>query len=167
MTQEQQVLFEAFALPLRGLPVSHAWQGHGSAIFLEFGAVAPSTWVRQDGSHGNPIGEMGLMIQWSWRIEGKRSILCGSWADGRRWLRALACLTKTSVASVALFGRLPEIDLTLSSGVHVVSFMTAHGDPEWTLFDRRGGGSRSLHARRGRLCVEVDKNQATPGVVPR
>lgn len=106
------------------------------------------------------------MIQWSWRIEGRRSILCGSWADERRWLLALACLTKTSVASVALFGRLPEIDLTLCSGMHVVSFMTVQGDPEWTLFDRRGGGSRSLYVRRGRLCVEVDRDQATHGVVP-
>ena len=95
------------------------------------------------------------MIQWSWRIEGKRSILCGSWTDEHRWPRALACLTKATVARVMLFGRLPEIDLALSNGAHVVSLMTAQGDPAWALFDRRGDGKRSLHVQRGHLCVEV------------
>lgn len=158
MTQAQQALFEAFVSPLVGLPVAHAWQGHGSAIFLEFGALTPGTRVRRDGSLANPTGEMGLMIQWDWRIEGRRSILCGSSTDEARWPRALACLTKATVAGATLFGRLPEIDLALSSGVHVVSLATARGDPEWTLFDRRGGGCRWIRVRCGVLRVEAARD---------
>jgi hypothetical protein len=33
------------------------------------------------------------------------------------------------VAGASLFGRLPEIDIALSSGLHVVSLMTTQGDP--------------------------------------
>ena len=95
------------------------------------------------------------MIEWDWRIEGKRLILCGSSTDERHWPRALGCLIGTVVVGGALFGRLLEIDLALSSGVHVVSLMTASGDPAWTLFDRRGSGAHWMHVRHGRLCVHT------------
>jgi hypothetical protein len=151
VTQPQQTPFDAFAAPLVGLPVSHVWRGHGSAIFLEFGALKPTT--RRDGSPSHRTGEMGLMIEWSWRIEGKRSILCGSWTDERRWPTALACLTRTTVTKVTLFGRLPELDLAFASGLHLVSLMTGRGDPAWALFDRRAG-CRWAHVRHGLLRIE-------------
>ena len=153
MDQTQQAMLAAFAAPLIGLPVAHAWQGHGSAIFLEFGALAPPR-LRRDGTPCNPRGEMTLMIEWSWRIEGRRSILCGASSDEARWPRALACLTKGRVADVATFGRLPELDLTLDTGLHVVSMMTAAGNPVWTLLDQRGARSRWLCVRKGRLRIE-------------
>ena len=152
MTQAQQAFLEEFAAPLIGLPVAHAWRGYGSAIFLEFGALTPST--RMDGSPGIPEGEMSLMIEWSWRIEGRRSILWGSWSDEAHWPRALACLTKARVSGVTTFGRLPEIDPALSTGMHVVSLMTASGGPQWTLFDKRGERCRWLRVRLGVLRVE-------------
>jgi hypothetical protein len=155
MNQAERALFESFAAPLVGLPVAHVWQGYGSAIFLEFGGLKPTT--RLDGSSGNPDGEMGLMIERSWRIEGRRSILCGSCSDEVRWPRALACLTKASVVGATLFGRLPEIDVALSSGVHVVSLMTANGQPRWVLFDRRDGPCRWLCVEHGRLRLDSSR----------
>jgi hypothetical protein len=157
MAQAQQTLFEAFVSPLIGLPVAHAWQGYGSAIFLEFGVLTASTRLRRDGSPGNPEGEMGLMIVGSWRIEGRRSILCGSCSDEERWPRAFACLTKASVAGATTFGRLPEIGLELSSGLHVVSLMTAQRQPSWTLFDNHGERSRWLTVEHGRLRVDASR----------
>ncbi len=152
MTQAQQTLFKEFVSPLIGLPVAHAWRGYGSAIFLEFGVLTPR--VRLDGSPGEPQGEMGLMIERSWRIEGRRSILCGSWSNEARWPRALACLTKAKVVGATTFGRLPEIDLALSTEVHVVSLMTAAGNPTWVLFDKREERCRWLCSRCGLLRVE-------------
>ncbi len=154
MSEAQRALLEEFAAPLIGLPVAHAWRGYGSAIFLEFGALTPTT--RMNGSPGIPQGEMSLMIEWSWRIEGRRSILCGSWSDEARWPRALACLTKGKVVAVTTFGRLPEIELGLSTGMHIVSLMTANGGPLWTLFDRRGERDRWLCVRRGLLRVKYE-----------
>ncbi len=128
-----RAVLAAFTAPLVGLPVSHVWQGHGSALFREFGELRPR--VRRDGSPGNPDGEMGLMLEWSWRIEGRRSILCGSWSPDRAWPRALGLLRGAEVVGARLFGRLPEIEVELSNGARVLSFMTAGGDPQWTLFD--------------------------------
>ena len=155
MTTTEQALFDEFAGPLIGLPVSHVWRGYGSALMLEFGALT-SRHIKRDGSLGNPSGEMGLMIEWSWRIEGKRSILCGSWTDEQRWKKTFDRLTRTTVAAATLFGRLPEIDLTLSNRIHVVSLMTAQGDPAWTLFERRSGRVRWIHVKHGKLQIEAD-----------
>jgi hypothetical protein len=151
-------MFAAFASPLIGQPVSHLWRGHGSALFLEFGNLHPTP--RRDGSNGNQRGEMSLMIEWSWRIEGRRSILCGTWSDERKWPRAFRLLQDATVAAANLFGRLPEIELHLTNDARVLSFMTAEGDPRWTLFDRRGSETRWLRVRCGILCNE---SAADPG----
>lgn len=153
MTKEQKVLFEAFASSLIGLPIAHIWRGYGSAIFLEFGALTPSTRVRRDGSLRNPRGEMGLGLDCGWRIEGKRSILCGSSTDEPRLERVLAYLTKATITEATLFGRLPEIDLTLSSGIHVISLTTHQSDPGWTLYDHLGDEIRWMHVQHGYLCI--------------
>ena len=146
--------FISFASPLLGLPVSHVWRGIGSAIFLEFGELRPGR-IRRDGSPGNPSGEWTLGIEWSWRIEGKRRIWCGSWSDEERWPRAFACLKGANVRTVSIYGRLPEISLDLSNGLHLLSMMTSEGDPEWGLTRRLGGDSISLDVRAGRLHMET------------
>ena len=151
--------FAAFRAPLIGLPVSHLWRGYGSALFLEFGQLRPSTTVRRDGSLCNPTGEMSLMIEWSWRIEGRRSILCGSWSDEHKWPRSFNLVRNARVAEAVLFGRLPEIEICLTNDVRVLSFMTAEGDPVWTLFDRRGDETRWLCVRRGTLRNETDERR--------
>lgn len=84
------------------------------------------------------------MIQWSWRIEGKRRIWCGSWSDEDRWARVFKKLLHTKAVAVSLFGRLPEIDPCLSKGLHVVSMMTAEGDPQWALLDRHANLTKSI-----------------------
>lgn len=142
--------FQDFTAPLIGLPVSHVWQGHGSALFLEFGRLSQIR--RRDGRPAESAGEMGLMLEWSWRIEGKRSILCGSDSDEPHIRRALSCIRDHAVAAVTLTSRLPEIDIGFSSGAHLVSFMTADGQPQWTLFDRRTGNDRWMFVRAGRLA---------------
>jgi len=141
--------FEEFSNSLIGLPVSRVWQGYGSAIFLEFGKLEQRR--RRDGSPGNPRGEWTLSIAWSWRIEGKRRIWCGSWSDGVRWPRAFARLQDQMVATVSLFGRLPEIDLKLGNGLHLLSMNTVEGDPDWFLSKRQDRESISVEVRAGRL----------------
>jgi len=144
--------FETFIAPLIGLPVSRVWQGYGSAIFLEFGTLH-STRTR-DGQPGSPRGDWTLFVEWSWRIEGKRRIWCGSWSDGERWPRAFARLQGQTVTSLRLLGRLPEINLGLSNGLHLLSLMTIESDPGWALIARRDGASLSLRIRAGRLYLD-------------
>jgi hypothetical protein len=127
---------EHFRVAAHGLLVSHVWRGHGSALFIELGRLTPTT--RRDGSPGNAEGQVSLMVEWSWRIEEERSIVCGSWSDEALWEPSFARLLGQRVDDIRTFGRLPEIQLSLSGGFYVASFMTAEGDPEWTLFDKRG-----------------------------
>jgi hypothetical protein len=151
--------FGSFSAALIGLPVSRIWQGYGSAIFLEFGNVQPRR--RRDGSPGNPRGEWTLMIEWSWRIEGKRRIWCGSWSDGERWPRAFARLQGQPVTSIELVGRLPEVYLGFANGVHLASMMTAEGDPAWSLSRRQDHASVSIGVRAGRLILDNEHADST------
>ena len=150
-------IFADFCAPLIGLPVSHVWRGYGSAIFLEFGKLRPTT--RLDGKIGDPNGEWGLMIEWSWRIEGPRAILCGSWSEAPLLAKTFTKLRRAKVANVAPFGRLHEIEVTLSNGLRVISFSTVEGQPQWALFHRDAGSW--LTVRRGALRVERAK-RASP-----
>jgi len=134
MIAEQQV-FDGYRDKLRGLPVSHVWRGHGSALFLEFGQLSPGKALAH-GKVGNPQGQFGIMIEWSWRIENGSKILCGSWSDDELWEPSFKRLLGEQVVDAGCFGRLPEITVELTSGLHIVSFMTAEGEPEWTIFDR-------------------------------
>jgi hypothetical protein len=91
------------------------------------------------------------MIEWSWRIEGKHRIWCGSWSEEVRWPRALSRLEGATVASISLYGRLPELELTLSNGLHLLSMMTAEDDPSWALTRNDADVSSSAYVRAGRL----------------
>ncbi len=157
MSNQRTPSFDRFCASLIGMPVSRVWQGYGSAIFLEFGKLQPR--IRLDGSTGNPRGQWTLMIEWSWRIEGKRLIWCGSWSDGERWPRAFSRLMAATVTSVKLLGRLPEIQIDLSNGLHVLSVMTAEGDPSWALMDRQNNSSRRV--RSGRLVSDAGVSDRT------
>jgi hypothetical protein len=143
-----------FLAPLCGLRVSHIWRGYGSAIFLECGILTPSTLQRRDGSFRNPTGEFTLAIEWSWRIEGKRRIWCGSWDDEARWPRFLSFLQSCSVVSASLVGRIPEIDVSFSNGLHLVSCNTSAGDPQWGIIEHLDGESRAVGVIAGRLFQE-------------
>jgi hypothetical protein len=146
--------FDLFAGPLIGLPISRIWQGYGSAIFIEFGKLH-STRTR-DGRAGSPRGEWTLFVEWSWRIEGKRRIWCGSWSDGERWPRAFTRLQGQKVTSIGLVGRLPEVDLGLANGLHLMTMMTAEGDPAWSLSKRQDYASVSIGVRAGRLILDKE-----------
>ena len=65
-------------------------------------------------------------------------------------------LKNARVAAVTLTGRLPEIGIALNNGLHVVSFMTAEGDPEWGLLRRDGEGTTSVGVAAGRVVLTAD-----------
>ena len=100
---------------------------------------------------------MSLMIEWSWRIERPRSILCGSFSEETKWPGAFAKLVGSTVEGVSIFGRLPEVSLAFSNGLHLSSFMTAEGQPQWTLFDRREPKTSWLAVERGVLSYGTEE----------
>jgi hypothetical protein len=94
------------------------------------------------------------MIEGSWRIESERAIVCGSWSEEALWQPAFDLLAGRTVTELATFGRLREMLVSLSNDLHVASFATTDGDPQWTLFDRRGVSPFSVCCRYG--VVHVD-----------
>lgn len=143
---------EHFRGAARGLTVTHVWRGHGSTLCIELGPLSPTNC--HDGSSGEPKGAIGLMIEWSWRIEDGRSIACGSWSDEVLWPPTFGRLIGRKVEDLSMFGGLPEVMLSLAGDLRVSSFMTAEGDPAWVLFDRRGYQSISVYCRAGTVGIE-------------
>lgn len=98
------------------------------------------------------------MIEWSWRIEDETSILCGSWSGDEGWQDVFLSLIGRRVEGISVFGRLPELSISLSGKRYVASFMTAEGQPAWTIFKRSREGSEAevLSVENG-IIVEGDE----------
>ncbi len=125
--------FDLLVGSLLNLPITRAWRGYGSALFLELGELRPADPPRRDGTP-RMKGEGTIMIQWSWRVERARSIEVGSWSTDARIDSGIARLGGLQVVALAVDGRLPELIVGLSDGCWLRSFMTAEGQPEWTVF---------------------------------
>jgi hypothetical protein len=133
-----------------GYPVASAWRGHGSALFLELGRIPTPRTATATARH--PRGEASIMIEWSWRVERRGSIAFGSFSSDARIDTGIASLAGPSVLGVAVVGRLPELSVALSDGRHLQSFMTAAGQPAWTVFLPDGSW---VHVERGRLVHDT------------
>jgi hypothetical protein len=123
-----RAVFATLAAPAVGLEVAHTWQGYGSAVFLELGRL------RRVRGQTNPWGEFSVMVEWSWRVESARRVQFGSWSRDRRIASGVASLAGRTVTELGVEGRLPELVVGLSGGRWLRSFMTAEGQPHWTLF---------------------------------
>ncbi len=134
--------FRSFETALIGKPVTHVWRGYGSALFLEFGALTECM-VGKKHPRKSLHGEYSIMIEWSWRIEDASSILCGSWSDEVLWQPTFERLLDRPVVGLSVWGRLPELVIDLADGLSVISFMTADGQPSWTIFERSLSGETS------------------------
>jgi hypothetical protein len=145
-----QSSFDRIAADMVGMKVSQLWRGYGSAIFVELGNLSPGP-LRRDGSAGKPIGELTLGIEWSWRMEDATSIICGSWSEDALWEPVFDLVRNSHVVSLGLFGRLPEVVLSLTEDRHLVSFATTEGQPQWHLADRRSNPPIWLEVRDGEL----------------
>lgn len=126
--------FHALTRPLVGVPVSHTWRGAGSAIGLELGALTTFTrTMRKLGEVEFMHGEVSLMLCWSWRVESPGAIQFGSWSEDPRITRGVASLEGHTILDIQLEGRLPELVLTLDRKRWLHTFMTAEGQPEWSV----------------------------------
>jgi hypothetical protein len=133
------------------MTISHVWFGFGSALFLELGALSERK--RKDGSIGNPQGEITVMVDFDWRVELQRSILGGSNDSKRRRTSISKKLLGTTIISVQVIGRIPELQLQLANGLWIVTFSHDKGQPTWAVgFKALGLGW--LCVKRGKLYVD-------------
>ena len=132
--------------------MSHAWRGHLSVVFLEIGMLKAGR-TRKDGSMGNPIGEFTVHLEPNWRIEGSRSIACGSDDSVRAIERSLARLIGQKVEDVTCFGRLPELHVRLSS-FDLLTFSASKGQPNWTI--NRWTPEIAMYSQNGKVKFDGD-----------
>ena len=147
--------------PLIGLPVSRTWRGYGSAIFFELGLLTSYESKRRDGEvRIRSVGEITLMIEWSWRVEKPRSIAFGSWNSKRQIENGIQKLQGSIVEGVELEGRLPEIVIALSGGRWVHSFMTVESQPQWGVLWKHAEHPQQrsswIHCDQGKLVLVTD-----------
>ncbi len=107
------------------------------------------------------------MIEWSWRIESEREILCGSWSDEEGWDEVFQSLVGRTVEDVTIHGRLPELSIALAGGLYVASFMTAEGQPVWTIFDKQSERVRWVSVKDGEICEDGDDVDGTVAATSR
>lgn len=110
---------------ISGLPISHTWRGHGSAIFIELGGLS------KDEKRNHPVGEYSIMLDCDWRIEEPRKIQCGSFCSKEQIEKSIVSLVGDVALKIELIGVLPEILLSLESGRRILSFTSDAGQPEW------------------------------------
>jgi hypothetical protein len=121
---------ERIASQLTGQKLTHVKRGYGTALLIETGDL-----------HHHPEqdylqGEYGIMLEWSWRLEDDRHIVCGSWSNDEIINSVPQLLTGITIESVAFTQRIKELYITLSNGLWLASFMTADGNPEWSIRDK-------------------------------
>jgi hypothetical protein len=125
-------LFEAQRQRLCGMELTLVWLGFSSACFLEFGNLRTG-FHRNGRPHRFPTGKMSVFLSWSWRIEHSNRIVVGSWSDDDDWQPVFDQTTGSRVLDITHFGRLPEIEIELSNGFRLLSFMTVEEGPDWTI----------------------------------
>lgn len=106
------------------------------------------------------------MIEWSWRIESEDAIVCGSWSDEGAWEQIFQSLIGREVQDVSLYGRIPELSIALAGWFYVASFMTAEGQPEWTLFDHFSEQQKFgwIEVCDGKVC-EILETRSAPAII--
>lgn len=141
-----------FINALIGKGASDVWLlGVGPGLNIDFGQFTPNKF----GEVSLMKGELSLMVDSDWRIEIEHSILCGSRGYEDKWPGIRQKLIGASVTNVEIFGHLPEIAISFSTGLRVVSFMTEdEGQPGWVILTGNPFIGH-LCVREGRLSIDT------------
>jgi hypothetical protein len=134
--------FDDLVRPVVGLEVSRTWKGHGTAIFLELGALTPTPSVRG-----------------RYRDKGEAKVACGSASDREEIEAGIATLLGKTIRSIAVVGTIPELRVEFSDGRCLQSMVLFDDDPQWALFLPDG---RWLSANAGSLGVHDGSGGSTP-----
>jgi hypothetical protein len=75
--------FQKLSSKIHGLEISYVWRGYGTAIFLEIGSLHEKRYTIKGKERFHMSGDYTIRVEWSWRVEGLRSIRFGSWSSDR------------------------------------------------------------------------------------
>jgi hypothetical protein len=115
--------------PLVNMPISLPWKGHGSAIFLELGKLAPLERPRQ--RHQN--GDATIYIGWDWRVESGARVLFGSSNSKPEIEDGIDALVGITISSITIRGSVPQILIEFSNGARLMSAAMCTDTSEWSI----------------------------------
>lgn len=115
--------------PLVHMPISLPWKGHGSAIFLELGNLAPLERPRQ--RHQN--GDATIYIGWDWRVEDGSRVLYGSSNSKPEIEDGIDALVGITISSLTIRGSVPELAIEFSNGASLMSAAMCTDTSEWSI----------------------------------
>jgi hypothetical protein len=140
--------FSQVAKDLVGMELSHIWQGHGTALFLEFGMLSERP---RKGGSVRTIGEISVGLEFEWRIEVDRRLVCGSSGEQELWPEVFNGLLGKRASQVELFGDVPELRVVVSERERLLTFSLDEGGPEWALTDNRSNPPAWIYWQDGEL----------------
>lgn len=141
--------FSNLILPIIGMKVSLAWKGIGSAVFLELGALKLSDL----GEKYHQKGEACIYLDFNWRLEKDKSIICGS-SDSRPYINEQIKLLEDSfIETIELKGDIPELLIRYSNGMRNQTMQLMSGEPGWSV---RLGNGDYLFFENGSLVLSVN-----------
>ncbi|MBI2418773.1 MAG: DUF3027 domain-containing protein [Ignavibacteriales bacterium] len=121
--------FNDLVKPLIGKPVSLAWKGHGTALFLEIGMLR----ALKDRNQNIPDGEVCISPDFEWRIEFEKRVLCGS----SNWIpfieEKLKMLEGLEILGISVDPVTLELEIKLTNDLIVRAIKLTKGDPDWTI----------------------------------
>lgn len=131
MSRKPLTLDEANLLirPLVDMPISLPWKGHGSAIFLELGNLAPLERPRQR----HQKGEATIYIGWDWRVEKNSRVLYGSSNSKPEIVDGIDTLVDIEIVHLAIQGSVPELSIEFSNGARLMSAAMCTDTSEWNI----------------------------------
>lgn len=149
--------FHDLTRPLIGLPISRAWRGYGSAIFLELGELTQNKWRRKDGTikiRKGLKGQYTISLNWHWRVELPKSVSFGSSSTNQKITNGVNRLQGLKITELTTEGRLPELVVQLSGKLWIHSFTTEETQPEWgLLFNNEGQNESWIDSANGNLYL--------------
>jgi hypothetical protein len=111
--------------PLAHMPVSAAWKGYGTTIFLELGNLS-----LEDRRRG-PKGEVTIYVSWDWRVAKGSRVLFGSSNSSPEMADGIATLVGLTVDNVTIQGTVPELSMVFSDGAGLQSAAMCTDTSEW------------------------------------
>ncbi|MES2257574.1 MAG: DUF3027 domain-containing protein [Pseudomonadota bacterium] len=109
------------------MPISLPWKGHGSAIFLELGNLAPLERPRQR----HQKGDATIYIGWGWRVEEGSRVLYGSSNSKPEIEDSIEALVGITIKNLTIQGLVPELSIEFSNGARLMSAAMSTDTSEW------------------------------------
>ncbi len=121
---------EAYLLlqSLVGMVIFNPHQGFGATILLDLFFNTPTV----EGTNWKD-SDADMMIEWDWRIEQGREVLVGSTNSRPDIQKGIKLLDGASIRSIEIWGEVPELRLTLSNQVNLLTGTMADTGPQWSI----------------------------------